>query len=81
MRDTDSVDGKSGMHFSSNLVQLRNRHRFISFVLKIERAPAMRIVPHAPIECDHSSIGIRSNVTHKRSAIDRLPAEMDEIVC
>jgi hypothetical protein len=80
MRDSNAVDRKPSTSLRRKLTQFRDRHRFVSFVIEVQRPPSMRIVTHAAIKGNDGAIRIRSNVSNQGGAIDRFTPELDEIV-
>ena len=80
MRDGDAVDGEFRAEFGGDFPQLRQSHRFVRFIFKIQRAAAVRIIANATVERDDGAVGVGANVTNERARIDRVVAELDEVV-
>src|SRR6202012_3401248 len=80
MRDSDAINGEFSVKVGGDIAQLGERHRFVGFVFEVERAPAMGIVTDATVEGDDGAIGISANMADKSYGIDRVAAELDEIV-
>ena len=80
VRYGNAVDGKVGVDVGGDFAQLRECHRFVRFVVEIERAAAVGVVADASVEGDDGAVGISSNVADERGGIDRVVAELDEVV-
>jgi hypothetical protein len=80
MRDGDAIDCELCVNVGGDFAQLRERHRFVGFVIKVERAAAVGIVADAAVEGDDGAVGIGADVADERSGIDRMAAELDEVV-
>jgi hypothetical protein len=80
VRDGDPIDGEFCVDVGGDFFQLRERHRFVGFVVEIERAAAVRIVANAAVEGDDGAIGIGANVADERCGIDWVEAELEEVV-
>ncbi len=80
VRYGDAIDGEFLMNAGGDFFQLLQRHGFVRFVVEVERAATVRIVANAAVESNDGAIGISANVVDKRGGIDRVVAELDEVV-
>ncbi len=79
MGDGDAVDGKFGVKFARDFAHFGDRHGLVSFVIKVQRATAVRLVADTAIEGDDCAVASGAHVLDKRWSIDRLTHEQDEI--
>ena len=81
MHDGDAVDGEFRVNFGGDFSDFRERHRFVGFVVEIERAPAVRMVAHAAVEGDDGTVfGSARTWRTSDGRVDRVAAEMKKVV-
>src|SRR5580692_1736376 len=79
MNDSNAVDRESLMHFTTNLLHLGERHRFVAFILEIERAPLAQVVAHNALKHHHCAVRGRLEAVRKLRGRDGIACDTKEI--
>jgi len=80
MHDGDTVNGELRVNLSADFADFGERHRFVGFVVEIERAPAVRMVADTAVEGDDGTVFGGAEVAYERGGVDRFAAEMKKVV-
>src|SRR5438105_4656603 len=62
MDDGHSMDRIVLVKVMRNLLHFGQRHRFVSLIFKVQRAAAMGMVPHTPVEGSHGAVIIATHI-------------------
>jgi len=80
MRNRNTMDAEPLVNLSAYFLHLCKRHRLISFVLKMERRPAMGLVAHETVEAYDGSVLARADLPHQKCDINGLVYQFKAIV-
>ena len=79
MRNGYEVNGKFLVDLRGNFPDFSQRHGFVSFVVKIKRAPTVRMVAHAAVERDYGAVFRGAHMADQGGVVDRVAHKSKKI--
>src|SRR5580658_5446688 len=77
--DSDKVNRKFLVNLSRDFPDFSERHRFVSFVIQVQRASTVRMISHAAVERDDRAVFSSTDMADQSSLIDGVAHQRKQI--